>query len=190
MRNKIASLTSNLGFQNQQLAQQNAQFGDTLGLQNRQLDTQNNQFNNTLASNNYWNNQNFDRTLYNDAYGQNLQNAQFATGLLGTLGTMNQGDITNSNTIQNTPLDYWSQFSNTANATGSGFPTTTGTASSQTNPWIGALGGAQLANTAYNQWSGTPSGTVAAAGTGYDIFNNNPGTALPSNAYNFSYPSF
>jgi hypothetical protein len=180
---------SNLGFQNQQLAQQNAQFGDTLGLQNRQLDTQNNQFNNTLASNNYWNNANYDRSLYNDAYSQNMNNAQFATGLLGNLGTVNQGDITNANTIQNTPLNYWNQFSNAANAAGSGFGTTSGTATGATNPWVGALGGAQLANTAYNQWTGTPSGTTAAPGTGYDLFNNNPSMAIPDNLYGYT-PSF
>lgn len=87
--------------------------------------------------------QGFNRSLFNDAFGQNQQNLQNATGLLGQLQGYNAGDVTNANNIQNTPLNYWQQFANGANSIGQGYgnSTVTGGASS---PLVSALGGAQI----------------------------------------------
>jgi hypothetical protein len=54
----------------------------------------------------------------------------------------NQQGINNATTIQNTPLNYYSQFANIGQGLG-------GMGSSQSqnlqgNPWLGALGGYQL----------------------------------------------
>lgn len=104
-------------------------------------------------SSNYWNNNNFNRSLYNDAYSQNMNNLQTGIGLLGTMNGYNGQDLTNANTIQNTPYNYWSQFSNAANGMGQGYGSTTGTMGSTSNPIMGALGGAQLGSSAMGWWN-------------------------------------
>jgi hypothetical protein len=50
-------------------------------------------------------------------------------GLLGTLNGYNQQDLTNATNVQNTPLNYYGQFANQANAFGQGYGTQTGMAS-------------------------------------------------------------
>lgn len=107
---------------------------------------------------NYQWDQGFNRDLYNDAYGQNMGNLQMGVGLLGTMAGYNANDLTNGTNIQNTPFNYWSQFSNGANAMGNGFGTSTGTMSGGgSSPLMGALGGAQLGSSLWNSWSGRPS---------------------------------
>lgn len=53
--------------------------------------------------------------------------------------------------IQNTPMNYWNQFSQGANSLGQGYGTTT--QSGGGNPLMGAIGGAQLGNQAANWWN-------------------------------------
>ena len=109
--------------------------------------------------------QGFNRQLFNDAYGQNMQNLQTGVGLLGTMAGYNANDLTNGTTIQNTPFNYWSQFSNAANSIANGYGTNTGTMSGGgSNPLMAGLGGAQLGSSLWNSWNG---------GNTYNSLNNN-----------------
>lgn len=102
--------------------------------------------------------QGFNRSLYNDAYSQNMNNLTTGVGLLGTLAGYNSNDLTNANNIQNTPFNYWQQFSNQANAMGQGYGTNTGSIGSSSNPALSAMGGAMLGSRIYNQWQGSNNG--------------------------------
>jgi hypothetical protein len=97
--------------------------------------------------------QNFNRSLYNDAYSQNMNNLTTGIGLLGTLSGYNANDLTNANTIQNTPLNYWSNFSNSANSLGQGYGTTQSRLGTTSSPVMSALGGAQLGQSAMGWWN-------------------------------------
>jgi hypothetical protein len=103
-----------------------------------------------------WDNE-FNRNLYNDAYSQNMNNLTTGVGLLGTLAGYNSNDLTNANNIQNTPLNYWSQFSNQANAMGNGFGTTSSNQGTSSSPLTSMLGGAQLGQAAMGWWNKQPS---------------------------------
>jgi hypothetical protein len=123
---------------------------------------------------NYQWDQGFNRSLYNDAYSQNMNNLQTGVGLLGTLAGYNANDLTNANNIQNTPLNYWSNFSNQANGMGQGYGSTTGTVGSTSSPWTSALGGAQLGSSAMGWWNNynnqnnaATNGTATNTGTQY-----------------------
>jgi hypothetical protein len=64
--------------------------------------------------------------------------------------------------IQNTPLNYYQGFANTANGIGQGYGTTTGTTSAQGSPLMGALGGWQLGGQIgknFGGWGGGGSST-------------------------------
>jgi hypothetical protein len=109
--------------------------------------------------------QGFDRSLYNDAFGQNQQQFQNAIGLLGQLQGYGAGDITNANNIQNTPLNYFQQFANSANSMGQGYGNTT-VSGGGSSPLVGALGGAQLGAQFAKQWGGGTGSGDWASGTG------------------------
>lgn len=103
------------------------------------------QFDRTLGNNQYQFENQFNRSLFNDAYGQNQQNLQTGIGLLDRMQAYDGTATNNATTQQNTPLNYWQQFSQGANSIGQGFGTSTGTqAGGGSNPWVSALGGAQL----------------------------------------------
>ncbi len=120
------------------------------------------------AANGQWN-LGFGRTLYNDAFGQNQQNLQTGIGLLGTLAGYNQNDLQTSTDVRNTPLNYQQQFGNLANALGRGGQTQTTTQQGSSSPLVGAMGGAQLANSWWNQNQGNTWGGIngSAAANGY-----------------------
>lgn len=102
-----------------------------------------------------WDNE-FNRNLYNDAYGQNMNNLTTGVGLLGTMAGYNANDLANGTTIQNTPFNYWSQFSNAANSMANGFGTTTGTMSGGgSNPLMAGLGGMQLGRSLWGSGGGS-----------------------------------
>jgi hypothetical protein len=82
-----------------------------------------------------------------------MNNLTTGVGLLGTLAGYNANDLTNANNIQNTPLNYWSNFSNQANGMGQGYGSTTGTVGTTSSPWTSALGGAQLGSAAMGWWN-------------------------------------
>lgn len=104
--------------------------------------------------------QEFGRNLYNDAYGQQQQDLQTQIGLLDRVQAYNNQDINNANAIQNTPLNYWQQFSNQANAIGQGYGTTNQAINGGgTNPWVTALGGAQLGQALWKGWGNGSNGS-------------------------------
>jgi hypothetical protein len=109
---------------------------------------------NEMRFNDFWQNQNFGRTLFQDAQQNNLNNASFGLGLLGTLNQFNQQDLNNANQVQNQPLNYWSQFANQANAIGQGFGTQQSNMNMQGSPLMGALGGFQLGGALGKSWGG------------------------------------
>ena len=73
-----------------------------------------------------------------------LAAGQFGLNVWDAMNNANTQSLNAGTTIQNTPLNYWSQFSNVANQIGSGLPSTTSTATG--NPFLGALAGYQLGN--------------------------------------------
>lgn len=98
--------------------------------------------------------QDFDRGVFNDAWGQNRQNLMDGLGLLSVLGGFNASDINNSTTQQNTPLDYLQRFSGIAQGLGGMGGTGTQTQGTSSNPLASALGGAQLGS----KWWGSNGG--------------------------------
>ncbi|HQR98161.1 MULTISPECIES: hypothetical protein [unclassified Polaromonas] len=98
-----------------------------------------------MRNNDYQFNNQFNRSLFNDAYSQNQQNLQTGIGLLDRMQAYDSTATGNATTQQNTPLNYWQQFSQGANSIGQGYGTSTGSqAGGGSNPWVSALGGAQL----------------------------------------------
>lgn len=100
--------------------------------------------------------------LANDAMDLNVYNAnqnwmrqgqQDQLGLADRLlGWNQQYGVGNATQVQNTPLNYWQQFSNSA-----GQMAGLGGSQSQNlqgNPWLGALGGAMTAGNLWGQWNG------------------------------------
>lgn len=124
----------NLGMGNLGLGFQNSQNSYDLGLRNNALGIANQDYQYA----------NLDRQIYNDNANRQLQGAQLGLQAYNQGQQNNQGAISAGTNMQNTPLNYWSQFSNGANAIGNGYGTTTGSSSNQGNPFLGALGGAQL----------------------------------------------
>lgn len=123
----------------------------------------------------------FGRGVYNDAYSQNMNNLQTGIGLLGTLQGYNAQDINNTTTQQNAPMNYWQQFAQGANAIGSGGGQSVGQQGTTSNPFMSALGGAQLGNQAMNWWNqnnggggitGTNGANAGAYSTGPTLNNN------------------
>ena len=129
--------------------------------------------------------QGFNRSLYNDAYSQNMNNLTTGVGLLGTLSGYNANDLTNANNIQNTPYNYWSNFANAANSLGQGFGTQTSTLGSTSNPLVSALGGAQLGNSLYNQYQAA-NGGGSYGSSPYSNYNSS-NTQGYSNGDNYNY---
>jgi hypothetical protein len=109
--------------------------------------------------------QGFNRSLYNDAYSQNMNNLTTGVGLLGTMAGYNANDLANANNIQNTPLNYWSNFANQANGFGQGYGTQTGTVGTTSSPLTSALGGAQLGQAAMGWWNRQNPSTTGSSGT-------------------------
>ena len=113
---------------------------DWTNQQNRNLQQQsiNNSYDLGLKSNDLGyanldaNNQQFGAT-----YGLNVMNAQNNWAQNGVAATTN---------LQNTPIDYATKFGNMQNQIAGQGGTQTSTQNNQGNPWLGALGGFQLAN--------------------------------------------
>lgn len=120
-------------------ARQGVAEGQAIGDMNAQLGSNLAQ----LGFNQYNTDNNFDLATYNANQGwanQGFQNQ--LTGLDKMLGWNQTYGVGNATNVQNTPLNYWQQFSNGAAQMGG-----LGGSASQNNPgnpWLGALGGAQL----------------------------------------------
>lgn len=94
---------------------------------------------------------NLDRSINNDNLNWQMQGANFGLGVYDRLQQANQLGLQTGSQIQNTPMNYWNQFSQGANSLGQGYGTQT--SQSGGNPLMGAIGGAQLGNQAANWWS-------------------------------------
>jgi hypothetical protein len=110
----------------------------------------------------YWNNLGFNKSVYDTTFNQNQQ--QFGNAL-SVLGLGNQAGVQNlglGTQIQNTPLNYYQGFANTANGIGQGYGTSSGTSSASGSPLLGALGGWQLGGQigkSFGGWGGGGSNT-------------------------------
>lgn len=164
LQNSLGNVSTQLrgqDYQNQQQLYMQQQGMDTSADQfNRQFDRSGNQWQQQFdTANNQWN-LGFDRSVFNDSFAQGQQQLQTGIGLLGTLAGYNANDMQSATTQQNTPLNYWQQFSQGANSLGQGYGTSTGTTGTSSNPLVQAIGGAQLGNSAMNWWN-TQGGSAA-----------------------------
>lgn len=97
----------------------------------------------------------------------NYSLGQQRLGLEGTLGVLDrqyqwgQGAINSANAMQNTPTNYWQQYSQGMNALGQngGNVTTSGTAAS--NPYATMMGGAQIGSDLYNRYQSSQTPVAA-----------------------------
>lgn len=110
---------------------------------------------------------NLDAQINQNNFNNRLNGANFGLGLWNQGMANNQTGINAGTNIQNTPMNYWSQFGNQYNSIGQGFGTTTGSASQQGNPLMGALGGAQLGSQIGNWWGGSPNAAGGANAQGW-----------------------
>lgn len=97
---------------------------------------------------------NLDRQINNDNLNWQMQGANFGLGLYDRMNNNYAGMYGVGNTIQNQPLNYWSQFSNAANSLGNGF--NTGAQPASANPLMGAMGGMQAGQAFGNWWNNSP----------------------------------
>jgi hypothetical protein len=98
---------------------------------------------------------NLDRSINNDNLSWQQQGYNNNMGLFGQLMNNNQTGISAGTNIQNTPMNYWSQFGNQYNSIGQGYGTSTASGGGG-NPIMGALGGAQLGSQVANWWNRSP----------------------------------
>ena len=94
---------------------------------------------------------NLDRNINNDNLNWQMQGANFGLNMYDRLQQANQLGLQTGSQIQNTPWNYWQNFSNQANSIGQGYGTQTN--STGGNPFMGALGGAQLGNQIGQWWN-------------------------------------
>jgi hypothetical protein len=128
-----------------------------------------------------------DRSINNDNNSWMLQGAQL--GLQGNQA-LQQGNTIGQqvgNTIQNAPLNFWNQFSNVANGFGQGYSTNTQGMQTQGSPIAGALGGAQLGSSLWNQFGG---GGNSAPSTGNSFFGGSGGLGGFDNSSTGFGPAF
>ena len=102
---------------------------------------------------------NLDRNISNDNNNWQLQGANFGLGIYDRLQQGNQIGVNAGTNMQNTPMNYWNNFSNGANSIGQGYGTSTGTQNMPGSPVMGALGGAQLGSQVANWWGSNNGGT-------------------------------
>jgi hypothetical protein len=95
---------------------------------------------------------NLDRNINNDNLNWRMQGANFGLNLYDRMQQANQLGLQTGTQLQNTPLNYWNQFSQGANSLGQGYGTSTGSQNMPGNPLMGAIGGAQLGSQFANWW--------------------------------------
>lgn len=105
---------------------------------------------------------NLDRSINNDNNSWALQGANLLNSTWNQLNNNNAGAIGAGGNIQNTPINYWQQFGNQANAFGQGYGTSTQSGSGQGNPLLGAAGGWQLGGQLGNMFGGNIGGSSSA----------------------------
>lgn len=110
------------------------QFDQSLGSQNRQFDA-------TLGQNAYQFDQNLDRGIWNDNMGWADRGFQNTRGLMQDAYNYAGAGGQNTTNEQNTPFNYFNQFSNLANSTGGLGGNAVRMTDAQGNPILGAVGG-------------------------------------------------
>lgn len=108
-----------------------------------------------------------DAQIAQNNFGNRLAGANFGLNLFNQGMANNQTGINAGTNIQNTPMNYWSQFANQYNGIGQGYGSTTGSTSQQGNPVLGALGGAQLGSRLGSMWGGSPNAAGGANAQGW-----------------------
>lgn len=108
-----------------------------------------------------------DAQIAQNNFNNQLTGANFGLGMYDRLQQGNQTGINAGTNIQNTPMNYWSQFANQYNGIGQGYGSTTGSTSQQGNPVMGALGGAQLGSRLGSMWGGSPNAAGGSNTTGW-----------------------
>jgi hypothetical protein len=108
-----------------------------------------------------------DAQINQNNFNNRLNGANFGLGMYDRLQQGNQTGINAGTNIQNTPMNYWSQFGNQYNSIGQGYGTTTGSTNQQGNPLMGALGGAQLGSRIGNMWGGSPNAAGGSNSSGF-----------------------
>lgn len=131
----------------------------------RNLDQNNDQFGRTLDQNQSQFTDQFGRSVFNDAFSQNQQNLQTGIGLLGTMAGYTANDQQTAAGVQNTPLNYFSQFTNLANALGGNGSSSTATQGTTSSPLTSAIGGAQLGS---SWWGGKGNGSSSGSSGGWN----------------------
>lgn len=101
-----------------------------------------------------------DAQIAQNNFNNQMTGANFGLNIYDRLQQANNLGITAGGNIQNTPLNYWSQFSNAANSIGQGYGTTTASGGGG-NPLMGAIGGAQLGSQLGNYFGGGIGGSAA-----------------------------
>lgn len=112
-----------------------------------------------------------DAQIAQNNFNNQLTGANFGLGMYDRLQQGNQTGINAGTNIQNTPMNYWSQFANQYNGIGQGYGSTTGSTSQQGNPLMGALGGAQLGSRLGSMWGGSPNAAGGANAQGWGTGN-------------------
>lgn len=95
---------------------------------------------------------NLDANINQNNFNNQLASANFGMGVYNTLNNQTQAGIQAGTNVQNTPLDYQKYFTNSANGVGSGYGTSNTSQTNTGNPWLGALGGAQIGNQIQKNW--------------------------------------
>ena len=173
-QNALASGLANL-YSNGYTADQNY----NLGLGSLQNQAQSNLNNYNLGMNqNALGYANLDANINQNNVNNQLAGAQFGLGLYQQGLNNSQTGINAGTTLQNTPYNYYSNFSNIANGIGQGYGTSSGTSSASGNPLVGAVGGAQL----YNAWNNAGNANAASSsGLSYNPSLGNYGFSYPNN---------
>lgn len=124
---------------------------------------------------------NLDRNINNDNVANQMNGVNMGLNIWDRLMGNNNTAINAGNTLNNTAMDYWSNYNNAANSLGNGFAnTSSGTApNSLTSAMGGAVMGGNIGSQLGNWWNGGAStantaGLNAAnnSGTGLDGFVN------------------
>lgn len=171
-QNQVNQYNTGLSSQNNQynagLQNQASQFGANAQNQANQYNagatTQGNQYNaglqnqagqfNANATNNYnlglrssdLGFAGLDANIAQNNFSNQLAGANFGLNVYNTLGQQNSNATNTATNVQNTPMNYQNNFGAAANAGGGQGTSVNSSTATQSNPWLGAVAGAQTGN--------------------------------------------
>lgn len=100
--------------------------------------------------------QDFDRAVFNDSFGQGQQTLQSSLGLLDWMSGRNGMDAANAGAIYDAPLSYAQRIGQIGTAAGGLGGSTTSAQGTSSNPLATALGGAQIGSSWWNRNNSQP----------------------------------